>query len=100
MRLHVIGLMVFLALPAVAGSLDPGQGAESAAGDSAEGARIARRVGCDGCHGEGGKGKVFMEGPEMGRIVAPNLTQRRTLYSDAGLAALLHEGKTHDGHAP
>jgi mono/diheme cytochrome c family protein len=31
-------------------------------------------------------------------VVAPNLTQRRALYDDAGLTALLREGKTHDGH--
>jgi cytochrome c553 len=43
---------------------------------------------------------VFREDPEYGRIVAPNLTQRRTLYDDSGLAALLREGKTHDGHVP
>ena len=36
--------------------------------------------------------------PQGDRIVAPNLTERRTLYDDAALAALLREGKTHDGH--
>ena len=41
-----------------------------------------------------------MESKEFGRIVAPNLTQRRTLYDEAGLRALLREGKTHDGHVP
>lgn len=38
------------------------------------------------------------ETPSGDRVVAPNLTQRRTLYDDAGLAALLREGRTHDGH--
>lgn len=70
-------------------------------GDPVEGARIARRVGCDGCHDEGGKGGGFdIKTPEGDRLVAPNLTQRRALYDDAGIAALLHEGKTHDGHRP
>lgn len=100
MRVFLVGGMLFLAVSAAAGGDPPAGGGGPTAGDPIEGARIARRVGCDGCHGEGGIGKVFMEDAEQGRIVAPNLTQRRTLYSDAGLAALLHEGKTHDGHAP
>lgn len=70
-------------------------------GDPVEGARIATRVGCNGCHGADAGGRVFHEGPEQGRIVAPNLTQRRALYpDDRALAALLHEGRTHDGHVP
>ncbi|MEO6154604.1 MAG: c-type cytochrome [Thermomonas sp.] len=71
------------------------------AGDPVEGARIARRVGCDGCHDEGGKGGGFdVKTPQGDRVVAPNLTVRRALYDDAGIARLLHEGKTHDGHRP
>lgn len=70
-------------------------------GNPVEGARVARRVGCDGCHAEGGKGGGFdITSPTGDRVVAPNLTSRRQLYDDAGLAALLHEGKTHDGHRP
>lgn len=72
-----------------------------AKGDAVEGARVARRVGCDGCHDEGGKGGGFdVTTPEGDRVVAPNLTIRRHLYDDPGLAALLHAGKTHDGHRP
>ena len=72
-----------------------------AKGDPVEGARVARRVGCDGCHAEGGKGGGFDEmTPEGDRVVAPNLTRRRALYDDAGIAKLLHEGRTHDGHLP
>ncbi len=71
------------------------------AGDPVAGARIARRVGCDGCHGQGGKGGGFdIKTPQGDRVVAPNLTIRRALYDDAGIARLLHEGKTHDGHRP
>lgn len=70
-------------------------------GDPAEGARVARRVGCDGCHGEGGKGGgLDVTSPEGDRVVAPNLTARRALYDDAGIARLLREGRTHDGHPP
>ena len=72
-----------------------------AKGDPVEGARIARRVGCDGCHGRGGKGGEFdIKTPEGDRVVAPNLTAKRAAYDDAGIARLLHEGKTHDGHRP
>lgn len=71
------------------------------AGDPVEGARIARRVGCDGCHSEGGKGGgMDITSPQGDRVVAPNLTDRREPYDEAGLAALLREGKTHDGHRP
>jgi len=70
-------------------------------GDPVEGARVARRVGCDGCHSEGGKGGGFdIKTAEGDRVVAPNLTQRRHGYDDAGIAALLREGRTHDGHRP
>lgn len=69
-------------------------------GDPVEGLRVATRLGCNGCHEKNAAGGVFMENPQVGRVVAPNLTERRHLYDDAGLAALLHEGKTHDGHPP
>ena len=69
-------------------------------GNPVEGLRIATRIGCNGCHTGNGAGQVFIEkGGEM-RIVAPNLTERRKLYDDAGIAALLRKGKTHDGHRP
>lgn len=71
------------------------------AGDPMEGLRIATRVGCTGCHEKDGRGGGFDEStPQGDRVVAPNLTQRRQMYDDAGLAALLHEGRTHDGHRP
>lgn len=69
-------------------------------GDPVEGLRVATRVGCNGCHGKNAAGEVFMENAEVGRVVAPNLTERRHKYDDAALAALLREGKTHDGHLP
>ncbi|HEY9096455.1 MAG TPA: cytochrome c [Hydrogenophaga sp.] len=72
----------------------------SLAGDPVEGLRVATRVGCNGCHGADAAGRVFVEDPKQGLIVAPNLTKVRHLYTDEGLAALLHEGRTHDGHVP
>ena len=69
-------------------------------GDPIEGLRVATRVGCNGCHGKNAAGEIFMENEEVGRVVAPNLTERRHKYDDAALAALLREGRTHDGHPP
>lgn len=69
-------------------------------GDPVEGLRVATRLGCNGCHEKNGAGSVFMDNPAAGLVVAPNLTERRRLYDDAALAALLREGKTHDGHPP
>ena len=70
------------------------------AGDPVEGLRVATRVGCNGCHGADVGGRVFIEDEKQGLIVAPNLTVLRHKYTDEGLAALLHEGLTHDGHVP
>ena len=82
------------AIPAVAAAAVP-------PGDPVEGARVARRVGCDGCHAEGGKGGgMDIRTPQGDRIVAPNLTERRARYDDRALALLLRQGKTHDGHVP
>lgn len=70
-------------------------------GDAVEGLRVAKRVGCTGCHMDNGRGGGFdIKTPEGDRLVAPNLTERRVLYGDAGIAALLRQGKTHDGHRP
>ncbi len=70
-------------------------------GDPVEGKRLATITGCyNGCHGPEAGGKVFIEMPGAVRLVAPNLTQRRALYDDAALIALLREGRTHDGHRP
>jgi mono/diheme cytochrome c family protein len=70
-------------------------------GDPVEGKRIAMHVGCTGCHEPDGRGGgMDITTPEGDRLVAANLTQRRKLYDDAGLARLLREGKTHDGHRP
>jgi mono/diheme cytochrome c family protein len=71
------------------------------AGDPVEGLRIAKRVGCTGCHEDDGRGGGFdHDSPAGDRFVAPNLTERRGLYDDDGFVALLREGRTHDSHRP
>lgn len=100
---------VLLALAAVACTLAPVPGTADVAprseaipaGDPVEGLRIAKRVGCTGCHEDDGRGGGFdHESPAGDRFVAPNLTERRGLYDDDGFVALLREGRTHDGHRP
>ncbi|UWX04410.1 c-type cytochrome [Pseudoxanthomonas sp. NC8] len=74
-------------------------GTAAAEGDPVEGLRVATRVGCNGCHAADGRGGgMDFTSPAGDRIVAPNLTERRERYDDAGLVALLREGRTHDGH--
>lgn len=69
--------------------------------DPVEGLRVAKRVGCTGCHMDDGRGGGFdVKTPTGDRLVAPNLTERRVSYDDVGLVGLLREGKTHDGHLP
>lgn len=103
MRQLVIVAMILLAAcgkpPMPAATTTPAAAA-GPKGDPVEGLRVATRLGCNGCHEKNGGGGVFMENPQVGRVVAPNLTERRRLYDDAAFAALLHEGKTHDGHPP
>ncbi len=88
--------------PAITASAAPASPESAyAGGDPIEGQRIATHVGCRGCHESDGRGGGFnIKTPEGDHLVAPNLTERRARYDDAGLARLLREGKTHDGHQP
>ena len=66
-------------------------------GNAEEGARLARILGCRGCHRDDLGGGVFAEVPHAFRLVAPNLTQARHRYSDAHLLRLLRTGAKIDG---
>jgi mono/diheme cytochrome c family protein len=66
-------------------------------GDPVEGARLGRVLGCSGCHGPELGGTIFAEIPNVARIVAPNLTEARERYDDAGLQRLLRTGVKADG---
>ena len=107
--MRTMGLIVLMLLAACGKSPAPASEAPPAAvavqatpkGDPVEGLRVAKRVGCTGCHMDDGRGGGFdIKTPEGDHLVAPNLTVRRSLYDDAGIAALLREGRTHDDHLP
>lgn len=67
-------------------------------GDPVEGLRVATRVGCNGCHGADGGGRELWEDRGNFKLFSANLTKKRELYDDAGIDALLRQGRTHDGH--
>lgn len=71
-----------------------------AQGDAVEGERVARRVGCTGCHERDGRGAELWDKPGKYIVRSANLTVVREKYDDAGIKSLLREGRTHDGHAP
>jgi mono/diheme cytochrome c family protein len=65
-----------------------------------EGLRVATRVGCNGCHGADGGGRKLWGEEGKYQMYSANLTEKRALYDDAGIEALLRRGRTHDGHVP
>jgi mono/diheme cytochrome c family protein len=66
----------------------------------ASGHRLARVLGCyDGCHGAQLDGRVFFDEPGVARLVAPNLTQTITRYSDEELARVIRHGVTREGRS-
>lgn len=69
-------------------------------GDPVEGLRVARRVGCVGCHGKSGGGEELWGEPGKFKVYSANLTVARDKYDDAGIDGLLRMGRTHDGHRP
>lgn len=58
----------------------------------AHGQQIYATRGCEGCHGEGMKGKVFFDEKNIARLVAPNVPKVIRGYTDAELARLLRHG--------
>ncbi len=64
-----------------------------------EGGRLARIVGCRGCHSQDGTGRVLAEDVMIGRIAAPAIARRAAVYSDAELVRLIRHGVKRDGTA-
>lgn len=64
-----------------------------------EGERIARVLGCQGCHGSKLQGALWDEEPEFGVIAPSNLTRSAAIYSDEQLERMIREGVRPDGSA-
>jgi mono/diheme cytochrome c family protein len=58
----------------------------------AHGQQIYATRGCEGCHGEGMKGKVFFDEKNIARLVAPNVPKVIRGYTDTELARVLRHG--------
>lgn len=63
----------------------------------AEGTRLASLVGCKGCHGERGEGRVFEDSLMVGHLAPPGIARKAALYSDAELERLIRHGVKRDG---
>jgi len=61
--------------------------------------RRARTLGCISCHGDGLRGKVFMDSAVFARLHAPNLTEVARRASDRQLAQAIRQGISVDGRA-
>lgn len=60
-----------------------------------EGQRLATAFGCLGCHRNAGN--VLFDQPDVGRLVAPNLSRVVPSYTDAELARVIRNGVKRDG---
>lgn len=75
-----------------------GAGATDRAALLAHGERMARMLGCKGCHGDNLQGKNVTEGePEWGDMWAPNLSLLMASYSDAEFHRAVRAGVPKDG---
>ncbi len=64
----------------------------------AHGKRLARVLGCQGCHGDDFTGtNVTKDDPKFGDMNAPNLTLLLPAYSDAELERVIRQGIPKDG---
>ncbi len=66
-------------------------------GDAQEGQRLARVLGCSGCHTKTLAGQVFAHIPYTAQLVASNLTEARERYDDAAFQRLFRTGAKVDG---
>jgi len=63
----------------------------------ARGKHVFETRGCEGCHGEGLAGEVFLDEPMLARLVAPNVVRAIKGYSNPDLARLLRHGVRPNG---
>ena len=68
------------------------------AGDEvSSGERLARVLGCSGCHGRDLRGQVWIDEPALGMLHSSNLTRALATYSDAQFARAVRFGVRADG---
>ncbi|MGH2348223.1 MAG: hypothetical protein ACRDFT_02010 [bacterium] len=96
MVVYVLSLRVLAPPAGVAGS-DVPVPVDSAA--VAEGGRLAAVRGCPGCHGEDVRGRVFVEDPLLGRVIAPRLPDLAREAPAAKLERVIRRGVGVDGRA-
>jgi mono/diheme cytochrome c family protein len=65
----------------------------------ADGPRQLRILGCVSCHGEGLRGKLFFDEPNVAQLYAPNLTLVAAQADDQQLARAIRQGVGHDGRS-
>jgi mono/diheme cytochrome c family protein len=63
----------------------------------AEGERLGWLVGCHSCHADSLQGKIFVDEPNVMRLIAPNVARSIAPYSNAELGRLIREGVKRDG---
>jgi mono/diheme cytochrome c family protein len=99
LALVAAGTVFLLSEQSMAGSYEPRAEALPRPSPSllADAPRQARIRGCVSCHGEGLKGKLMVEVPNVVRVHAPNLTEIAARASDQQLAAAIRDGIGHDG---
>jgi mono/diheme cytochrome c family protein len=65
----------------------------------ADGTRQLSILGCVSCHGEGLRGKLFFDVPNVAKLYAPNLTLIAAQSDDQKLAQSIRQGVGHDGRS-
>jgi len=71
--------------------------APPSAGQLADAPRQARILGCFSCHGEGLRGRLMLDIPNVVKVWAPNLAELAPRVSDQQLAAAIRQGIGADG---
>lgn len=73
--------------------------AQPTAAQLADAERQSRILGCHSCHGEGMRGRMMFEAPNVVRMWAPNIPELAARASDQQLARAIRQGIGHDGRA-
>ena len=71
--------------------------AEASPAQLADGTRQLSILGCVSCHGQGLRGKLFFDVPNVAKLYAPNLTLVAAHADDQRLAQAIRQGVGHDG---